>query len=96
MHAIGLVGTQYRYGGNTPDGGFDWTTAVVGGRWDSLLSEGRRWWITTNSDLHLKESDATRVGDFPTGPGWEAGATLANFNRAGRTAFTELVLRRIG
>jgi hypothetical protein len=65
-------------------GGFDWTTAVVGGMWDSLLSEGRRWWITTNSDLHLKESDATRVGDFPTGPGWEAGATLANFNRAGR------------
>jgi hypothetical protein len=62
-------------------GGFDWTTAVVGGVWDSLLSEGRRWWITTNSDLHLKESDATRVGDFPTGPGWEAGATLANFNR---------------
>ncbi|AQX80148.1 hypothetical protein BWO91_09310 [Plantibacter flavus] len=54
-------------------GGFDWTTAVVGGMWDSLLSEGRRWWITTNSDLHLKESDATRVGDFPTGPGWEAG-----------------------
>ncbi|MGQ0802171.1 MAG: C40 family peptidase [Pseudomarimonas sp.] len=23
MHAIGLVGTQYRYGGNTPDSGFD-------------------------------------------------------------------------
>jgi len=23
MHAIGLVGTQYRYGGNTPAGGFD-------------------------------------------------------------------------
>ncbi len=65
-------------------GGFDWMTAVVGGMWDALLSEGRRWWITTNSDLHLKNFDTTRVGDFPTGSGWDSGATLANFNRAGR------------
>ncbi|MFD7311062.1 PHP domain-containing protein [Promicromonospora sp. NPDC059942] len=33
-------------------GGFDWMTATVGGVWDSLLSEGRRWWITTTSDGH--------------------------------------------
>ncbi|MGN7186442.1 PHP domain-containing protein [Microbacterium enclense] len=65
-------------------GGFDWMTAVVGGMWDSLLSEGRRWWITTNSDLHLKNLDTVRVGDFPTGDNWEAGLTLGNFNRAGR------------
>jgi hypothetical protein len=65
-------------------GGFDWMTAVVGGMWDSLLSEGRRWFITTNSDLHLKNLDTVRVGDFPTGDNWEAGLTLGNFNRAGR------------
>lgn len=33
-------------------GGFDWMTATVGGVWDSLLAEGRRWWITTTSDGH--------------------------------------------
>lgn len=33
-------------------GGFDWTTATVGGLWDSLLSEGKPWWITTTSDGH--------------------------------------------
>ena len=33
-------------------GGFDWMTSTVGGLWDSLLSEGRPWWITANSDSH--------------------------------------------
>lgn len=33
-------------------GGFDWMTATVGGMWDSLLAEGRKWWITTTSDGH--------------------------------------------
>ncbi len=33
-------------------GGFDWMTATVGGLWDSLLAEGKPWWITTTSDGH--------------------------------------------
>ncbi|MDX8051753.1 PHP domain-containing protein [Lentzea sp. BCCO 10_0798] len=33
-------------------GGFDWTAATVGGFWDSLLAEGRPWWITATSDGH--------------------------------------------
>ncbi|MGY1651037.1 PHP domain-containing protein [Geodermatophilus sp. SYSU D01119] len=33
-------------------GGFDWMTAKLGGVWDSLLAEGRPWWITANSDSH--------------------------------------------
>jgi hypothetical protein len=33
-------------------GGFDWMTSTVGGLWDSLLAEGRPWWITANSDAH--------------------------------------------
>ena len=33
-------------------GGFDWFTSTVGGLWDSLLAEGKPWWITANSDAH--------------------------------------------
>lgn len=43
-------------------GGFDWMTAKVGGLWDSLLSEGRRWWITVNSDSHAVYKDTLRRG----------------------------------
>ena len=28
-------------------------TAKLGGFWDSMLSEGRRWWVTANSDSHI-------------------------------------------
>jgi hypothetical protein len=38
-------------------GGFDQMTARVGGFWDSMLGEGRRWWITSNSDFHRHYSD---------------------------------------
>lgn len=33
-------------------GGFDQMTARLGGFWDSMLGEGRRWWITSTSDSH--------------------------------------------
>ncbi|MEO6082359.1 MAG: PHP domain-containing protein [Umezawaea sp.] len=38
-------------------GGFDWMTATLGGVWDSLLAEGRGWWITSNSDSHFNFRD---------------------------------------
>jgi hypothetical protein len=34
-------------------GGFDQMAARLGGFWDSMLGEGRRWWITANSDSHV-------------------------------------------
>ena len=34
-------------------GGFDPMTARLGGFWDSMLGEGRHWWITANSDSHV-------------------------------------------
>ena len=33
-------------------GGADWMVAKVGGLWDSLLGEGRAWWIVNDSDFH--------------------------------------------
>jgi len=38
-------------------GGFDQMTAKLGGFWDSMLGEGRRWWITANSDSHKHYSE---------------------------------------
>ena len=53
-------------------GGFDWMTSTVGGLWDSLLAEGKPWWISANSDSHFNYlATATR------GPG-------SNFARDGR------------
>jgi PHP domain len=50
-------------------GGFDWMTSTVGGLWDSLLAEGKAWWITANSDAHWIYNDTTDRGpgsDFTT------------------------------
>ena len=33
-------------------GGYDQMTARLGGFWDSMLAEGRRWWVTSTSDSH--------------------------------------------
>ncbi|BBH66595.1 histidinol-phosphatase [Actinoplanes sp. OR16] len=43
-------------------GGFDWMTSTVGGLWDSLLAEGKAWWITVNSDSHVNYLDQTDRG----------------------------------
>ena len=38
-------------------GGFDQMTARLGGFWDSMLAEGRSWWITSTSDSHRHYTD---------------------------------------
>ncbi|KID28063.1 PHP domain-containing protein [Prauserella sp. Am3] len=43
-------------------GGFDWMTSTVGGLWDSLLAEGKPWWITANSDSHHVIGDTAKRG----------------------------------
>jgi PHP domain len=55
-------------------GGFDWMTATVGGLWDSLLAEGKPWWITANSDSHTVYADTATRGpnsDFKTNGRYE-------------------------
>jgi hypothetical protein len=43
-------------------GGFDWMTSTVGGLWDSLLAEGKAWWVTANSDSHTVHLDQSVRG----------------------------------
>src|SRR5687768_15199361 len=46
-------------------GGFDQMTAIVGGFWDSMLGEGRRFWVLATSDSHAHYTDMARSGsDF--------------------------------
>lgn len=42
-------------------GGYDYSVAQIGGLWDSLLAEGRPWYITANSDSHRHYRDRTVV-----------------------------------
>ncbi|WP_423461991.1 PHP domain-containing protein [Promicromonospora sp. MS192] len=63
-------------------GGFDWMTATVGGVWDSLLAEGRRWWITTTSDGHQGCGDWVKN---PVDPLDQTGYDTIPYNEAGDT-----------
>jgi hypothetical protein len=50
---IDSVGPRGGYRGHPTMGGFDQMTARLGGFWDSMLGEGRHWWVTANSDSHV-------------------------------------------
>jgi hypothetical protein len=52
-------------------GGFDWMTATVGGLWDAMLSEGKLFSITSNSDNHRTVFDTWRNGDWPAGQNFD-------------------------
>jgi hypothetical protein len=61
------AGNRGGYGNNDARtlGGFDQMTAIVGGLWDSMLGEGRRFWIVATSDSHRNFADPTSPGsDF--------------------------------
>ena len=60
--SLNTTGPRGAFGGYPTHGGFDQMTAIVGGLWDSMLGEGRRWWITSTSDSHVNWRDGG--GDF--------------------------------
>ncbi|WP_244935660.1 S-layer homology domain-containing protein [Paenibacillus glycanilyticus] len=50
---------------NRSYGGVDYMVAKVGGVWDSLLGEGRKFWNFANSDYHFKTIDTNSSGYWP-------------------------------
>ena len=46
-------------------GGFDYNVSEVGGLWDSMLAEGKRWCITTTSDSHFNHLETFVRGGTP-------------------------------
>lgn len=61
------IGNRGAYGnpGAGTLGGFDQMTAIVGGVWDSMLAEGRRFWIVATSDSHVNYAEPGKRGsDF--------------------------------
>lgn len=50
--APNLTAARASYRRHPTYGGYDQMTAQLGGFWDSMLAEGRRWWITASSDSH--------------------------------------------
>lgn len=63
--AAGAHRGLYRHAQAPTMGGFDQMTAQVGGVWDAMLAEGRRFWITATSDSHVNLRDGGR--DFDPG-----------------------------
>lgn len=61
---IGARGSYNNPGARTR-GGFDPMTSIVGGLWDAMLGEGRRFWIVASSDSHVHYTETSRRGsDF--------------------------------
>ncbi|MFC0623103.1 PHP domain-containing protein [Kribbella deserti] len=79
----GLPAEAYR-----THGGFDWMTATVGGVWDSMLAEGKPFWITVSSDGHQACGDWVRnpvdkldQSSYDTVPYDETGRTFMTTGR---------------
>jgi hypothetical protein len=55
--SIDSTGARGGYSNSPTLGGFDQMTAILGGFWDSMLGEGRKWFVTSTSDSHRHYSE---------------------------------------
>ena len=62
--AVSVTGGHFRFGGTY--GGVGYYTANVGGLWDALLGEGRRWFNYASSDYHKHWTNCTNPADITT------------------------------
>jgi len=63
----GGIGNSSSYGRSYTYGGVGIQAAKVGGLWDAMISEGRRFWLVANSDFHnhvTKGSDDFYPGEY--------------------------------
>ena len=58
--SLKAFGSRGGYSSFPTMGGYDQMTAQLGGFWDSMLAEGRNWWITANSDSHIHYTEGGR------------------------------------
>ncbi|RNB91353.1 S-layer protein [Brevibacillus fluminis] len=67
---------------NRTYGGADYMLAKVGGTWDALLGEGRKFWTFANSDSHFEISDNRLYssgywpGEYSKNYTWVKGSTM--------------------
>ena len=88
----------YSSGGAPTFGGFDQMTAIVGGLWDSLLGEGRRFWIRGDVGLAcaLRGRRAAGLGFLARRIPEDLRARVAELSRRARRAAQRPHLRRGG
>lgn len=68
-------------------GGADYMVAKVGGAWDAMLGEGRRFWVFANSDFHTPKPDE----DFYPGEYAKTHTYVRDINGDGRYSLEELI-----
>lgn len=76
IHAMGLAGTPYRYGGNTPEGGFD-CSGLIGYVYKSRAGVAPPRTVAQLAGFgQAVDADDLRTGDlviFGNDPAWHAG-----------------------